>query len=575
MENRTQQNIQTWLNGAYDNSDKQIIKDLQTNNPTELEDAFYRELEFGTGGLRGIMGVGTNRMNKYTVSMATQGLCNYLGQFVTDRRARVAIAYDSRNNSKFFADITAGVLSANNIEVFLFDDIRPTPELSFAIRHLHCDSGIVITASHNPKEYNGYKVYWNDGGQLVPPHDKNIIAETRKINSIDDVKTSRNNNLIHYIGEEVDKVYIEKLCSLSLHPEIIKKHKEMCIVYSPLHGTGRKLVPATLKAFGFENVICEPQQYIADGNFPTVESPNPENAEALTLAIKLAEEKNADLVMATDPDSDRVGIAVRNKQGKFVLFNGNMTASLIINYLCQQWKNNQKLTGNEFIVKTIVTTELLKDIADKYGIVTYDVLTGFKYIAEQIRLLEGKKQFIGGGEESYGYLIGDFVRDKDAVIACSIIAEIAAWAKEQGKTLFDILIDIYLEFGLYKEQLLSLTKKGIAGNQEIAQMMQDYRNNPPKTINNKKVVLIKDYQTSIAKNLVTGEEEAITLPTSNVLQFFLEDHSKITIRPSGTEPKIKFYFGVKIPLTSINDLESSTQTAEQIIDNIIKDMQLK
>ncbi len=575
MDIQTVKNINTWLQGNYAETDKNIIKEMMNNNPVALEDAFYRELEFGTGGLRGIMGIGTNRMNKYTVAMATQGLCNYLQNATKNRPIKIAIAYDSRNNSRYFSEVCAEVISANNIEVFLFDDIRPTPELSFAIRHLNCNAGIVITASHNPKEYNGYKVYWNDGGQLVPPHDKNIIETIRKIKSIDEVKFNGNSQLIHIIGSDIDNIYINKLKTLSLHPAIIEKNKNLSIVYSPLHGTGRDIVPQTLKAFGFENVNCVKEQSIADGNFPTVESPNPENAEALSMAIDYAKSIDADLVMATDPDSDRVGIAVKNAQGEFLLLNGNMTASIIIYYLCQQWKNNHKLTGKEFIVKTIVTTELLKDIANFYNVKCYDVLTGFKYIAEQIRLLEGKEQFIGGGEESYGYLIGDFVRDKDAVISCCIIAEIAAWCKENGKSLIDTLYDIYSEFGFYKEFLLSLTKKGISGNQEIENMMKDYRNNPPKTINGKKVKMIKDYLSLKSYNIEKQNEEDILLPKSNVLQFFLEDNTKITVRPSGTEPKIKFYFSVKIPINSKDEISSASNQADITINNIIKEMNLE
>lgn len=575
MDTQTVKNINTWLQGNYAETDKNIIKEMMNNNPVALEDAFYRELEFGTGGLRGIMGIGTNRMNKYTVAMATQGLCNYLQNATKNRPIKIAIAYDSRNNSRYFSEVCAEVISANNIEVFLFDDIRPTPELSFAIRHLNCNAGIVITASHNPKEYNGYKVYWNDGGQLVPPHDKNIIETIRKIKSIDEVKFNGNSQLIHIIGSDIDNIYINKLKTLSLHPAIIEKNKNLSIVYSPLHGTGRDIVPQTLKAFGFENVNCVKEQSIADGNFPTVESPNPENAEALSMAIDYAKSIDADLVMATDPDSDRVGIAVKNAQGEFLLLNGNMTASIIIYYLCQQWKNNHKLTGKEFIVKTIVTTELLKDIANFYNVKCYDVLTGFKYIAEQIRLLEGKEQFIGGGEESYGYLIGDFVRDKDAVISCCIIAEIAAWCKENGKSLIDTLYDIYSEFGFYKEFLLSLTKKGISGNQEIENMMKDYRNNPPKTINGKRVTMIKDYLSLKSYNIEKQNEEDILLPKSNVLQFFLEDNTKITVRPSGTEPKIKFYFSVKIPIKSKDEISSASNQADITINNIIKEMNLE
>ncbi|MBO4739822.1 MAG: phospho-sugar mutase [Bacteroidales bacterium] len=575
MNDTTKNNINSWLNGNYAEEDKAIIRQLEQTNPTELEDAFYRDLEFGTGGLRGIMGVGTNRMNKYTVAIATQGLCNYVKKIEGNHSMpKAAIAYDSRNNSRFFAEVTANVLTANGIETFLFDDIRPTPELSFAVRHLKCTCGIVITASHNPKEYNGYKVYWSDGAQLVPPHDENVIAENRLIKSIDAVKMNGNNALLHIIGKEIDELYIKQLKTLSLHPECIEQQKDLSIVYSPLHGTGRNLVPMCLKAFGFQNVTSVPEQAIADGNFPTVISPNPENAEALSMAISLAENANAELVLATDPDSDRVGIAVRNHQNEFILLNGNATASLIISYLCQEWKNKEKLNGKEFIVKTIVTTELLAEIAKRYNIKCYDVLTGFKYIAEQIRLLEGKEQFIGGGEESYGYLIGDFVRDKDAVISCSIIAEIAAWAKCQGKTLYDLLCDIYLQYGYYKESLLSITKQGFNGLEEIKNMMQQFRQNPPQKINNQEVVVIKDYQKSLTYNLKNGTTETINLPKSNVLQFFLANGSKITVRPSGTEPKIKFYFGVKSAIHSKNEIDTLDKLCSETIEQMKKDLGL-
>ncbi len=459
---------QVWLNGNYDEETKAEIRNMIENDPEGLTEAFYKDLEFGTGGLRGIMGVGTNRMNKYTVGMATQGLANYLKKmFPNNKTISIAIATDSRNKNTFFANTTANVMSANGIKVYLFDEQRPTPELSFTIRHLGCQAGVVITASHNPPEYNGYKAYWEDGGQLVAPHDKNVIEEVQKIKNIDDVKFERNGDLIEIIGEEVDSIYIEKIKSLSLSPEIIQRQKNMKIVYTPIHGAGVKLVPQSLKAFGFENVINVPEQDIPDGNFPTVKSPNPEEPAALAMALDKAREVDAAIVMATDPDTDRVGIAVKNDKGEFVLLNGNQTATLLINYLLKKWKENGLVTGNEYIVKTIVTSEILKDIADKNGIETYDTLTGFKYIAEIIRLLEGKKTFIGGGEESYGYLVGDFVRDKDAVISCCMIAETAAWAADQGKTLYDLLPDIYVEFRFYKERLLSIVRKGKAGAEEI------------------------------------------------------------------------------------------------------------
>ncbi|MFC2111148.1 phospho-sugar mutase, partial [Bacteroidota bacterium] len=546
------------------------------NNPTELIDSFYRDLEFGTGGLRGIMGVGTNRMNKYTVGMSTQGLANYLIKMLPDvEQIKVAIAYDSRNNSPFFSRIAAEVLSANNIKVFLFDSLRPTPELSFAIRHLKCHSGIVVTASHNPKEYNGYKVYWSDGGQLINPHDINVIAEVQKIKKIDEVRFNGNDDLIEIVGEEIDKLYIENIKALSLSSEIIAKQKDIKIVYTPIHGTGVKLIPDCLKAFGFENIYNVPQQDVIDGDFPTVISPNPEEPAALKLAIERAKEIDASLVMATDPDADRVGIAVKDDKGEFILLNGNQTASLLIYYLLRKWKENGKITGNEYIVKTIVTTELLKDIAEKFDVESYDVLTGFKFIADIIKKLEGEKTFIGGGEESYGYLIGDFVRDKDAVSSCCMIAETAAWAAEQDKSLYDLLIDISLEFGFYKEQLFSIVRKGKSGAEEIQKIMDDYRNNPMKSINNSEVVCIKDYLTQTETNFDKGNVKPIDLPKSNVLQFFLEDASKITVRPSGTEPKIKYYFGVRDEIKRKEDFNDLIASSDKKIENIIVSMGLK
>jgi phosphoglucomutase len=562
-----------WLTGNYDEQTKQAIRDMITNNPQELVESFYKELEFGTGGLRGIMGVGPNRMNKYTVGSATQGYANYLKANFPDRQISAAVAHDSRNNSRFFAEVTANVLSANGIKVYLFEDLRPTPELSFAIRHFGCQGGVVITASHNPKEYNGYKAYWDDGGQLISPHDKNVIEEVNKIVNIDDVKFEGNPELIEIIGEEVDNIYLEKIKSLSLSPEAIKKQKDFKIVFTPLHGTGVTLVPKALKMFGFEEVYLVEEQAVADGNFPTVKSPNPEEPSALEMAINKAKEINADLVMATDPDADRVGIAIR-KDDDFILLNGNQAASLLIYYLLTKWKENGKLTGNEYIVKTIVTTELLNDIADKYNVEHYDVLTGFKFIADIIKHFEGKKTFIGGGEESYGYLVGDFVRDKDAVIACAMIAETAAWANEKGVGLLELLKDIYMEFGFYKENLISVVKKGKSGAEEIQQMMVDFRSNPPKNLAGSKVVVLKDYQTSVSKNLLTGEETVIDLPKSNVLQFFTEDGSKVSIRPSGTEPKIKFYFGVKGELNNKEDYDKVNADLDKKIKNIIKDLGL-
>lgn len=565
-----------WLSADYDPETRQKVKHLMEHNPVELTDSFYRDLEFGTGGLRGIMGVGTNRMNKYTVGMATQGLANYLKKMFVDReRISVAIAYDSRNNNTFFAGITADVMSANGIRVYIFDALRPTPELSFAIRHLKCQAGVVITASHNPPEYNGYKAYWEDGGQLISPHDKNVIEEVGRIKELSDVSFTRNPDLVEMIGEDIDREYIRNIKSLSLSPDLIRRQKDLKIVYTPIHGTGVRLVPESLKAFGFENIYNVPAQDVPDGNFPTVKSPNPEEPAALSMAIEKAKETGANLVMATDPDSDRVGIAVRDESGNFVLLNGNQTATLLLFYLLSQWKAKGKIKGREYIVKTIVTSEILKEMADEYGVENFDTLTGFKYIAEKIRELEGEKEFIGGGEESYGYLVGDFVRDKDAVSSCCMIAETAAWAADQGKSLYQILPDIYVKFGFYKEHLISVVRKGKAGAEEIQQMMDDYRNNPPKTINNSKVVMVKDYQLQKQKDFNTGIASSIDLPRSNVLQFILEDGTKISVRPSGTEPKIKFYFSVNDTLADRSGFDHVSKMLDERIGQVIADMGLK
>ena len=578
METKIDQNVldkaNSWLDGAYDEETKQAVRDMMENNPQELTEAFYRDLEFGTGGLRGIMGVGSNRMNKYTVGMATQGFSNYLkANFPDNEQISVVIAHDSRNNSSFFARVSANIFSANGIKVYLFDDLRPTPELSFAIRHLRCQGGIMITASHNPKEYNGYKAYWEDGGQLISPHDKNVIAEVEKIGSIDEIDFTGNPELIETIGEEVDTIYLEKVKALSLSPEVIERQKNFTIVYTPLHGTGIKLVPGSLKRFGFTNVHIVEEQAVPDGNFPTVGSPNPEEPAALELAIQKAKAIGADLVMATDPDGDRVGIAVRNGDD-FVLLNGNQAASLLINYLLTKWSENGKLTGKEFIVKTIVTSELLFDLAEKYNVEHFDVLTGFKYIADIIKRLEGEKTFIGGGEESYGYLVGDFVRDKDAVISCSMIAETAAWAADKGIGMYEMLKDLYVEFGFYKEKLVSIVRKGKAGAEEIKKIMDDFRAHPPKTLGGSKVVRIKDYQSSINYDLVTDTKEHIELPKSNVLQFFTENGSKVSVRPSGTEPKIKFYFGIKGELEKKEDFDKVNAALETQIEEIIRELKL-
>jgi phosphoglucomutase len=565
-----------WLSGDFDEETKRLIREMMEKNQAELTDSFYRDLEFGTGGLRGIMGAGTNRMNKYTVGMATQGLANYLMKMFPDvHPIQAAISFDSRNNSDLFAKITAEVMAANGFRVYLFDDIRPTPELSFAIRFLKCQTGVMLTASHNPREYNGYKAYWDDGAQMIAPHDKNVIDEVQKIASVDDVRWTGNSENIIKIGKEIDEAYLEHAIALSLSPEIIRLQKNLKIVYTPLHGCGRKMVPEILKRFGFENVSTVKEQMVADGNFPTIRSPNPEELDAMTLALKKAHEINADLVMATDPDADRVGIALKNARDQFILLNGNQTAALLVYYILYRWKEKKMLSGNEFIVSTIVTTGLLERIAVKFGVGYFECLTGFKFIADVIRKQEGKMKYIVGGEESFGYLVGDFVRDKDAVTACALLAEAATWMASQGKTLFDLLIDIYLEFGFYKEQLISITKKGKTGAEEIQKMMINYRENPPTQINNSKVILIKDYLTLLEKEIITGKEKGIDLPKSNVLQFFLEDGSRISVRPSGTEPKIKFYFSVKGNLSNKQDFDDDEGTLTKKISNIIASMNLK
>ncbi|MBO6050706.1 MAG: phospho-sugar mutase [Bacteroidales bacterium] len=574
MDKYIEERVALWLNDDYDADTKAKIREYQQNNPDELTEAFYRDLEFGTGGLRGIMGVGTNRMNKYTVGAATQGLANYLKLQFPNQEISVAIAFDSRNNSAYFADITADVLSANGITCHLFPELRPTPVLSFAVRYLHCQSGVMVTASHNPKEYNGYKVYWNDGGQLVPPHDKNVIAEVNKIKSLHDTKWQRNPDKVHIIDSSLDEAYLKLVHGLSLHPEAIAAQKQLKIIYTPLHGTGITMVPKALKMYGFENISIVKEQAVSDGNFPTVKSPNPEEKSALVMAIAQAETEKADLVLATDPDADRVGIAVRNSKGEMILLNGNMTGSLLVHYLLSQWKALNKINGKQFVVKTIVTTELIKRMADAYQVPCFDVLTGFKYIAEKIKEHEGQMTFIGGGEESYGYLAGDFVRDKDAVIACCLIAEMTAFYANQGKSLYQMLLEIYHEYGFYKEDLLSLTKQGKSGAEEIAAMMVNYRNNPPKEIGGQKVVLMNDIQASIAYHLDKGTQEPIALPKSNVLQFFTADGSKITVRPSGTEPKIKFYFGVVGELPDVVQYDEANAALQAKIKGIIEEMKL-
>ncbi len=524
-----------WLSADYDEATRNEVKRLMENDPKELEESFYKNLEFGTGGLRGIMGVGTNRMNKYTVGMATQGVANYLKENFKDLpQISVAVSFDSRNNSAEFAKITANVFAANGIKVYLFDSLRPVPELSYSIRHLKCQSGVMITASHNPKEYNGYKAYWEDGAQVTAPHDTNIINEVLKITSPAMVKFEGGEQNIQMVGADVDEAYLNDVSTLLVSPDSVKNHADMKMVYTPLHGTGITLVPKILSRMGFTNLSLVEAQVESNGNFPTVKSPNPEENSALEMAVALAEEKGADLVMATDPDADRVGIAIRDNEGKITLLNGNQTASILTYYLLRRWKELGKLNENTYIVKTIVTTELMAAMAKAFGVKCYNVLTGFKYIASVIRENEGKATFIGGGEESYGYNAGEFVRDKDAVITCALVAECAAWCADQGKTLYQLLGDIYSEFGFYKESLISLTKKGKAGLEEIQAMMKGYRENPPASIAGSPVVKVIDY----------NKPEETGLPKSNVLQFYTEDGSVVSVRPSGTEPKIKFYFGV-------------------------------
>ena len=567
-------NVMSWLEGSYDEETKQAIRNMMAN-PNELNESFYKNLEFGTGGLRGILGVGTNRMNKYTVAMATQGLANYVKKCFPDANPlKAAISHDSRNFSREFAEITAKVLAANGFHVYLFDGMRPTPELSFAVRHYGCQTGVMVTASHNPKEYNGYKAYWDDGCQLTAPHDTNVIDEVLKIKDVKDVKMTGNENEIEIIGKELDKIYMDRVEQNSLHPELIKKHHDIKIVYTPLHGTGITLIPPMLQQLGFTNVNVVKEQAIPDGNFPTTPSPNPEEHAAMKMAVELATKIDADIVFASDPDADRIGVAVKRPDGEWMLLNGNQTLSVLIYYLMKEWKETNRLTGKEYIVKTIVTSELPADIAKKVGVKVYDVLTGFKFIGAKILELEGKEVFIGGGEESYGCMIGDFVRDKDAVAGCSMIAEIAAWAAEQGKTFFDILVDIYKEYGFYKEGLLSVVRKGKSGAEEIQQMMKDYRENPPKEINGERVVCLKDYKLHESIDLTTGKKERIDLPTSNVLQFFTEKGNKVTVRPSGTEPKIKFYFSVKGTLESKEDFDKVNNALDGKIEEIKRSLNL-
>ena len=566
--NEVKKKAAAWLSDAFDETTRAQVKDMMENNPAELTECFYRNLEFGTGGLRGLMGIGANRMNIYTVGLATQGLCNYLKKnFAALPQISAAVAHDSRNNSRLFAETVAGIFAANGIKVYLFDALRPTPELSFTVRHFGCQTGVVITASHNPKEYNGYKAYWDDGAQVIPPHDKGIIDEVNRA-TIESVKFNGPKELINIIGKEIDEIYTDALIELSLSPDAIANQRDLKIVYTPIHGTGVELVPMTLKKMGFTNIYHIPEQDVPDGNFPTVVSPNPEDPAALKLAMQKAKEIGADIVMGTDPDADRVAIAVKNSSGEWELFNGNQAAAVLIYYLLKRWGELGKLTGKEYIVKTIVTSELLSEIATKNNVPCYDVLTGFKWIADIIRKNEGKKTFVGGGEESYGYLCGEFVRDKDAVMSCAFFAEIAAWAKVQCKTMFDLLLDIYAEYNFYKESGISIVKTGKSGAEEILAMMEDYRNYPLKTIAGSPVVKISDYEKLVSTDLTTGKTERIDLPKSDVLQYLTADGTKITIRPSGTEPKIKYYISVKEPLASVADYDKVNQALDDKIKNI-------
>jgi phosphoglucomutase len=575
LEPSTLATINEWLNGNYDQTTKDEIQSLiDSESATELTDSFYRSLEFGTGGLRGIMGAGSNRINKYTIGTATQGLANYLLNKYPGEKVKVAIAHDSRNNSDYFAGITADVFSANGIHVYFFKALRPTPELSFAIRELGCRSGVMLTASHNPKEYNGYKAYGADGGQFTSPDDTMVMDEVAKIKSIDEVKFDRNDSLVELIGEEIDQLYLDKITALSVSPEAIQRQKDLKIVYSPIHGTGITLVPQALAQFGFTNLTLLEEQSTPDGNFPTVVYPNPEEKEALTLALKKAQDIDADLVLATDPDADRVGIAVKNNDGEFVLLNGNQTGSLLINYLLTAWEEKGKLDGNQYIVKTIVTSNLIEAIAKAKNVTYYNTLTGFKWIGQLMTSLEGKETFIGGGEESYGYLIGELVRDKDAIVSCAFIAEMTAFYKDKGSSLYDALLDMYVEYGLYKEELVSITKKGKSGAEEIKAMMEKFRNNPPQSLGGSKVATLKDYELGFETDLASGEKKQLELPVSDVLQFITEDGSIVSARPSGTEPKIKFYCSVNTPLKDKAAFKETDQQLGDKIKSVMKDLEV-
>ncbi len=575
MDAAIQERVNIWLNGNYDPETKDAIKKLQQEAPDELADAFYRNLEFGTGGLRGIMGIGTNRVNKYTIGIATQGFANYLRKTYGDAEIKVAIAHDSRNNSRFFAETTAHVFGANGIKVFLFEALRPTPELSFAIRRLGCKGGVVCTASHNPKEYNGYKAYWDDGGQLVPPHDVNVIKEVEAITNVDDIKFAGGEDNITIIGKDMDDAYIDMVKGLSVYPDVIKEQHDLKIVYTPIHGTGITLVPEVLKQFGFTNVTIVEEQATPDGNFPTVNYPNPEESETMSLGLRKAKELDADILLGTDPDADRVGIGVKDHKGEWVLMNGNQTAVLAFSYMMEARKAKGIAGKDDMVITTIVTTEMINRVAEKNDVACYNVLTGFKWIAEKIKELQGSKNYVIGGEESFGLMIGNQIRDKDAVSAVALMCEMAAYEKKQGKTLFDKMIELYMQYGFYYENLISITKKGMNGQKEIADMMEGYRSNPPLTIAGAKVTSLLDYQLQKGTNLTTGETWTIDLPKSNVLQFITSDGSKISARPSGTEPKIKFYFSVNAKLESKEDFDTVFALLKTRIETIIADMKLK
>jgi phosphoglucomutase len=566
---------ETWLGEEFDEPTRKEVRNLLDNDEKGLIDAFYQDLEFGTGGLRGIMGAGTNRMNRYTLGMATQGLANYLKKHAANPSSiKVAIAHDCRNNSSYFAKVASDIFTANGFTAYLFEALRPTPELSYAIRLYGCDAGVNITASHNPKEYNGYKVSWNDGGQVVSPHDKGIIDEVRSIRSVREIKTGGDDSRINMLGASTDGKYLAEVKALSINPDVIQRNNDIGIVYTPLHGTGYKLVPEALAQYGFTNVHTVKEQSVPDGNFPTIHSPNPEEPDALSMAVALAKEKGADVVMATDPDGDRLGVAVRKPSGEFVLLNGNQTGAILTWYIISQKKNNGELKGNEYIIYTIVTSDLLGCIAEKNGVKSYQVLTGFKFFAELMRDLEGREKYIGGGEESFGYLAGDYVRDKDGISAITLIAEAAAWARDRGKTLWELLLDIYAEYGLYREKLINVVRKGAEGAAEIKAMMEGYRTSPPAAIAGSRVVRADDYQSLVSTDLVTGKKHPLNLEKSNVLQFFLEDGTKISVRPSGTEPKIKFYFSAFTSLPDTAHFGQLWQGLDDRIDAVIRDLNL-